>query len=90
MKSKEAEVDNVSKNLAKINEETEDLKTANAKLEKERDRTQDEYKQLCDKLEMECSKNKDFAQKLKNLENTLRSTEGELGNAVLKREALRK
>ena len=90
MKSKESAVENANKKLSQLNDESEELKETNHKLEKECDKVQVEYKDLCQNLEDSICKNKDLSDKLKNLENTLRITEAELDQAVLKREGLRK
>ena len=90
MKTKEAAVENANKKLNQLNEESDELKETNTKLEKECEKVQVEYKDLCHNLEESICKNKDLADKLKNLENTLRITEVELDQAVLKREGLRK
>lgn len=47
MKNKEVEVEGLNKNLQQITEETEDLRDANLRLEKECEKAQDEYKDLC-------------------------------------------
>jgi predicted nuclease with TOPRIM domain len=58
LKQKEAEVDSTNKNLKEVTEETDDLREANTKLEKECAKAQEEYKELCHKLENSCNKNK--------------------------------
>lgn len=87
---KEKEVDLCNKKLNELNEEAEELTKENNRLDRECEKSQAEYKDLCEKLDGSCSRNKDLSCKLKNLENTLRTTEVELDQATIKREGLRK
>lgn len=47
MKNKEGEVESLNRNLKSLTEETEDLRDLNTKLDKDCEKAQDEYKELC-------------------------------------------
>lgn len=90
MKNREQTIANTNKKLEQLNEENEELKEQTNKLEKQCERAQAEYQELCQNLDATVSKNKDLSLKLKSMENTLRTTESELDQSVIKRETLRK
>ena len=50
MKNKEAAVESANKKLNQLNEEADELKETNTKLEKGCDKVQVEYKELCQNL----------------------------------------
>ena len=50
MKTKEVTVENANKKLSQLNDESEELKETNHKLEKECEKVQMEYKYLCQNL----------------------------------------
>jgi len=90
MKTREQTIAQTNKKLEQLNIDNDDLKDETSKLERECERAQVEYQELCSALDATTNKNKETSLKLKSLENTLRSTESELDQSVIKRETLRK
>ena len=90
MKNREAVVATTNRKLDQLNEEHEELRDKTNKLEKECQKSQTEYKNVCDNLDSTIGKNKELTNKLKGLEQNLRTTESNLDSSILKRESLRK
>ena len=90
MKNRENVVASTNRRLDQLNEEHNELKEKTNKLEKDCQKSQTEYKSVCDNLDNTIANNKALTTKLKNLEHNLRGTENELDQSILKREGLRK
>jgi predicted nucleic acid-binding Zn-ribbon protein len=90
MKNRENVVASTNRRLDQLNEEHNELKEKTNKLEKDCQKSQMEYKNVCDNLDNTIANNKALTNKLKALEHNLRGTENELDQSILKREGLRK
>ena len=90
MKVREDVVCTVNKKLHNLSEDCEELKDKAARLERDCAKAQADYKSVCDNLESVMAKNKELTNKLKTLEHNLRMAEGELDEAVMKRESLKR
>ncbi len=85
LKAREQVVASTNKKIEQLGEEEGELKEKIGKLEKECEKSKCEYQELCQALENTSNKNKDFANKLKGLETSVRTSESELDQSTLKR-----
>lgn len=90
LKDKEQVVSVTNRKIEQIDDEESDLKDKINKIEKECEKSKNEYQELCQALETSTTKNKDLSIKLKSLDNSVRISESELDQSTLKRENLRK
>ncbi len=90
MKGKEQVLAQTNKKIEQLEDENEEMKEKTAQLARNSEKAKAEYEDLYSALEGTISNNKELALKLKSLENTLRSSEADLDQSVLKRESLRK
>lgn len=67
MKNREQTISATNKKLELLYQENEDIKEQTAKLEKECEKAQAEYQELCQNLDATVGKNKDMSLKLKSL-----------------------
>jgi predicted nucleic acid-binding Zn-ribbon protein len=74
MKNRENVVASTNRRLDQLNEEHNELKEKTNKLEKDCQKSQIEYKNVCDNLDNTIANNKALTNKLKALEHNLRGT----------------